>query len=185
MKAFVTSIGEKTTELCIWALERNGFDVELVQAQGTLAGKLEYIYSNTDNDFVRVDADVIVNRTLQEDRIKSDLALYPEAWWLQYQTYGWFQQNLIYGGVQIIKKEILPILRLRIREVARIDRPETALSRMPELYNPRRFDSHNACVGIHGFGQSPQDIERVVRQKKQRNYFNDYDFELAEKLAAL
>ena len=27
MKAFVTSIGEPTTDLCVWALERQGFDV--------------------------------------------------------------------------------------------------------------------------------------------------------------
>lgn len=61
MKAYVTSIGEPTTDLCVWSLERNGFETVLIQDQTTLAEKLKRIYSEADEDFVRIDADVIVN----------------------------------------------------------------------------------------------------------------------------
>lgn len=183
MKAYVTSIGERTTDLCVWALERNGFEVVLIQNDRPLASKLEQIYNMADDDFIRVDADVIVNKTLTPQFVSQEIV--EPQWWNQYQTFGWFQQNIIWGGVQFIKKEAIPILRQSVYQVAKEDRPETAMSRLEAFYNPRRFESIPACVGIHGFGQSIQDIDRVIAQKKRRNYFHTYDFELASKIERL
>jgi hypothetical protein len=127
MKAFVTSIGEPTTDLCVWSLERNGFEVVLLNNGSLLADKLKSIYEQATDDFVRIDADVVVNSTFT---------------------------------------------------------PETALSRLEEFYNPRRFESPTAVAGLHGFALGDH-LDRVYRQKEKREYFNTYDFELLTKLEGL
>jgi hypothetical protein len=181
MKAFVTSIGESTTELCVWSLKRNGFDVQLIENGSLLADKLKSIYEQVDEDFVRVDADVVINKTFTPDLITKQIL--PKQWWNQYMSYGWFKQNLIHGGAQFIRKEALPALRQHVDEYHHSDRPETMLSRIPEFYNPRRFVSVELCAGLHGFAAN--DIERVKRQKQKRQYFETFDFELAAKLEGL
>jgi hypothetical protein len=181
MKAFVTSIGESTTELCVWSLQRNGFDVHLIQGGGLLVDKLKTIYEHANDDFLRVDADVVVNKKLTPQMIK--LAETEEKWWLQFQTFGWFKQDIIFGGAQFIKKEALPALRAQVDDFHRHDRPETMLSRIDKFHNPRRFDSVQEVIGIHGFAAN--DVDRIIRQKQKRNYFDTYDFELADKLEGL
>ena len=181
MKAVVTSIGEATTDLCIWALKRNGFDVVIYQDGKTLWHKLNRIYRDIDEDFIRVDADVVPNRNLIEDTVKD--SAFEAEWWVQFMCYGWFTQGLIHGGVQYIKKEALPFLRKEVGEFMHSERPETGLSRIEAFYNPRRFVSSNEVMGIHGYGQT--DIERVKATKQRRGQYDNYDWELVEKLAAL
>lgn len=192
MRAFITSIGEKTTDLCQWTLERNGFEVEVINNNSSFGSKLQKIYHSTDEDFVRVDADVVVNRILNAEYIEQLFVLdsrtrdnvhLKDAWWVQFMCFDWFQQNLVYGGVQFIKKEALPALRRNVDTLINDDRPETMLSRIPEFYKPRRFESVEDCVGIHGYAAT--DMDRVIAQKKKRGYFQDYDFELSEKLNQL
>lgn len=181
MKAFVTSIGENTTDLSAWSLKRNGFEVEIIQNGSLLADKLKTIYERADGDFVRVDADVVVNKEFTPAFVKK--MIQPYQWWLQFRTYDWLKQAPSFGGAQFIKKEALPMLRKAVDDFHNSDRPETALSRIAEFYGPRRFHSCEAIVGVHGF--AVQDKDRVIRQKQKRRYFEDYDFELAEKLERL
>lgn len=184
MKAFVTSIGEITTELCVWSLERNGFDVHLIENGSLLSEKLEHIYNRADDDFVRVDADVVVNKTFTPSFVNLWGEKFPDAWWLQFKTFGWFKLNEIYGGGQYVKKEALPALRDNVKDYHEFDRPETELSRLREFYDPRRFDSvTDGLVGLHGFAAN--DIDRVIEQKRKRKNFEEYDFELAAKLEGL
>lgn len=174
MKAYVTSIGEPTTDLCIWSLERQGFEVELIKGDDSLAHKLEYIYSNTDDDFLRVDADVIVNKNIK-------LLEFPtKSWWVQPLTFDWWKQDVTYGGVQLISNKALPALRRNITAHLDAERPETDMSRLPELFNPRRFSSVDILVGLHGYKQS--DVNRVIDTKERRGQLGLYDFELAERL---
>lgn len=181
MKAYVTSIGESTRDLCIWSLERNGFEVVLIESGSLLVDKLKIIYEQADDDFVRVDADTVVNKTFTPDFVRNEIV--EPQWWNQYMTFGWHKQNLIYGGAQFYKKEALPALRKAVDNFHDTDRPETMLSRIPEFYNPRRFESVQACIGLHGFAAN--DTERVIAQKRKRNHFATFDFELAAKLESL
>jgi hypothetical protein len=182
MKAFVTSIGEPTTDLCVWSLERNGFEVVLLNNGSLLVDKLKTIYEQADDDFVRIDGDVVVNKKFTPHFIKGEM--WPDIWWLQFITYDWLKQNLTYGGAQMITAKALPALRANVDRVHNLDRPETALSRIEEFYNPRRFESCEAVVGLHGFALGDH-LERVDRQKQKRDYFNTYDFELLTKLEGL
>lgn len=178
MKAFVTSIGEPTTDLCVWSLTRLGYDVTLVQSHSSLAEKLQWIYNAVDEDFLRVDADVVVNKNVL------NIADYePEAWWIQAKCFGWYAQDLVYGGVQFIRREALPALRKNIGKHLDDERPETSMSRLPEFYDPRRFISVDLVCGLHGWAQN--DLERIKETKARRGQFMDYDWKLVEEMEKL
>lgn len=176
MRAFITSIGEPTTELAKWSLERQGLEVEVVKGDDSFNAKLEYIYHEADDDFIRMDADVIANQSVSKlvDSCPDDI------WWLQSMSFDWWQQNIGYAGVQYIKKQCLPILRQHIGEVQHLDRPESLMYRLPEFHNPRRCESSTIVCGLHGWGQN--DTDRVEALKRKRKQIDNYDFELARRL---
>lgn len=182
MKAFVTSIGEKTTDLAIWSLERNGFKVTPRTDNFSLAEKLKWIYSQADDDFLRIDADVIVNRNCTPENLLRYTESLKDAWWVQFQMFDWYQQDVSYGGVQFIRKEALPVLRENIEKFMQHERPETELTRSYGMYNPRRFESYDMVMGMHNY---KNDMARVKAVKTRRNQLDNYDFELAERLEEL
>lgn len=180
MIACVTSMGEPTTDICIWALRRNGWDVKVYEGKSTLGQKLERIYNDLDEDFLRVDADVIVNRNcvLEPHKIET----YAEQWWTQYTLYNWFKQDLSPGGVQLIQKECLPILRTHIPNHVNDERPETSMFRLREFFNPRRCETVPLVVGLNGFGIPDWEY---VRNTKNRRGQTDYDWDIVDKLGTL
>lgn len=185
MKAFITSIGEPTTELCKWSLERNGFDVYVISQNSTtlnissLAQKLKYIYAMADDDFIRVDGDVIPNKNLTLEKVNASCP--SDAWWVQYMTFDWYKQDLTHGGVQYIKKEALPILRENIGKFMESERPESQMYRLEEFHNPRKCITSSLLMGVHGYGQN--DIERVKATKTRR--MQSYDWDLFDRIQAL
>lgn len=181
MIAFVTSIGESTTELCAWTLERNGFEVVLLESESSLAEKLKDIYDIARDDFVRVDADIVVNRNLTVEKLYDTTA--DDLWWVQYLTYDWHKQDTTHGGVQFIKKEALPALRANVDRMMTMERPESELYRISDFHNPRRCDWYPMVMGLNGYKQS--DVERIKATKRRRNQYDSYDWMLAERLAAL
>jgi hypothetical protein len=181
--AFVTTIGEPTTDLCVWSLKRNGFEVHTVSGDTTLAEKLKEIYQEAyyiDCDFLRVDADVIVNKNCTPDNISGLVS--DDDWWVQFMTFEWFRLDIGYGGVQFYKKETLPALMKNIDDALLLDRPETYLSRIPEFYGPRRFNSVEKVMGLHNY---KNDIKRVAKVKANRGQSSQYDFDLAVRMNEL
>ena len=180
MIAFVTTIGEPTTDLCIWSLKRNGFEVHTISGDDSLQSKLKRIYEEAyhlDVDFIRVDADVIPNRNLTPDKVLSHA--YEGLWWVQFLTYDWYKQDVTHGGVQYIKKEALPALVKHVDEFSNAYRPETYLYRLDEFYNPRRCAHVDTIMGLHGYRG---DVERVKAIKEQRGQLNSYDWELVDRI---
>lgn len=177
VRAIVTSIGEPTTELCIWSLERQGFQVDLYQDKSTLWDKLNRIYKDIHEDFIRVDADVVVNQNIKELITQTDLI------WYQSLCYGWFSQDIIHGGVQFVRKAAIEPIRKHIHEASRLHRPESYLFRLEEFHNPRVCGTFEKICGIHGYKQN--DWQRIKQVKQERGQMDNYDFELAEKLEAL
>lgn len=192
MKAIVTSIGERTTGLCKWSLERNGFEVLVINDAGTsLWEKLKWIYENTNESFVRVDADVVPNRHLTTDMFQQMAPGLEFTYdgrrilpcWVQFKCFGWFSQQVISGGVQLITEEALPTLRKHIDEARDEERPESYMFRLQQFHRPRVCVTVDDVVGIHGYAQD--DVERVKEVKARRGQLANYDFELAERLSAL
>lgn len=174
MIAYVTSIGEATTEVSVWSLERLGFTVKLIEDKTTLWDKINRIVTEANEDFLRVDADTIVNKNVNE------LVGLSEAWWYQPLNFDWFKQDVGHGGVQFIRKPALEIIRKHINEATTLDRPESYLFRLAEFHNPRRCVTYERVCALHGYGQA--DVERVKQVKARRNQLGNYDFELAERL---
>lgn len=177
MKAFITSVGEPTTDLCIWSLERLGYEVVIMQGDTTLAEKLQQIYEVAEDHFLRVDADTIVNRNVLK------LGEYEkDAWWVQPQTFDWYKQDLCHGGVQFIRKEAIPALRAEIKKALHAERPETQVWRSPQFYHPRRCVSVDSVCGLHGY---KNDLNKAEQVKIRRGQINNYDFELARRINEL
>lgn len=183
MKAFITSIGEPTTDLCLWALQRNGFETMLIQdASTSLWEKMKSIYEMADDDFVRIDADVIVNKEFTPKMLSWLLAKNSDCWWWQFTMFDWFKLDIAHG-TSFIKKEAIPILRANIEKAMNDNRPETAMSRIKEFYEPRRFETYkDEIIGLHGYRG---DIAAAKKLKHIRNQQALYDFEMAERLNAL
>lgn len=175
----MTSIGELTTDICVWSLERQGFEVELVKGSDSLNHKLEFIYNEAQDDFLRVDADTVVNKNIHKFITEKP----KDCWWYQAMVFDWWQQNTGYSGIQYYTSKTLNILRDNISEVIDIDRPESMMFRLPEFHNPRRCLSSSIVCGLHGYHQD--DVERVRALKSSRDYIVDFDFELVERLSQL
>jgi hypothetical protein len=183
MKAYVTSIGEPTTELCLYALQRNGFETFLVQDRNTsLWEKLKFIYETADNDFVRVDADIIVNKRFTPEAVSWLTLRDADIWWWQFLTFDMLKLDTTHS-MAFVKKEAFPALRSKIEMVMNSNRPETEMSRIKEFYEPRRFDTYpDEIMGLHGF---KADLERASKLKNVRNQQDLYDFDMAERMAKL
>lgn len=181
MKAYVTSIGEPTTELCIWALERNGFEVQLIKDQRSLWSKLKDIYYDADDSFLRVDADIIVNRSMTPKLLSGlDDGV---TWWWQFITFDWYKLDINHS-MAFIAIAALPALKANIGRFKLSPRPETDASRLSEFHNPRRMKTYEKeIMGLHGFGI--KDIEPIKRMKAIRGQLSAYDFEMTERLNQL
>ena len=179
MNAFITTIGEPTTDLCEWSLTRNGFDVTIISGHDTLAKKLERIYNMATTDFLRVDADIIVNRFMNPDQLYE---LGEEVWWWQFLTFDWFKQDTTHS-MAFIRQPAIHALKKNIGRFSKSLRPETEVSRIDELHNPRRMDTFDKQImGIHGYAN---DLESARVVKQSRLQTDLYDFELAQELNRL
>lgn len=183
MKAYVTSIGEPTTGLCCWALERNGFEVLLIEEMNTsLWQKLKLIYEQAEDDFVRVDADIIVNQRFTPEMLSWLPVKNSDCWWWQFLTFDLLKLDTTHS-MSFIKKAAIPALQQNVFKVLHSNRPETEMSRIDEFHNPRRLDTYsNEIMGLHGL---KADLERVKEVKHDRNQHDSYDFEMAERIQKL
>jgi len=183
MIAFVTSIGEPTTDLCVWALERNGFEVTLVDDPNTtLAQKLKWIYNAALGiNYLRVDSDIIVNRNMTPAFLNSldD----PDIWWWQFITFDWYKQDTTHS-MAFIRAQASNALKGNIDRFQYASRPETEVSRIIELHNPRRMATYDKQImGLHGYGI--ENLKPVIKLKASRGQSSNYDFELAMELNKL
>lgn len=181
MRAVITSMGETTTDLCQWSLNRLGFRTYVVKSEKTtLWQKLVTIFDLQEileEDFIRIDADVIVNKNILE-LIQQD-----KLWWYQGLCFDWLQQDISHGGVQFIRKQAFPAIKKHLHEAQNKERPETYLSRLEEFHNPRVFGTFDKICGLHAYKQD--NIQRIKATKYRRGQQDNYDWELARELEEL
>lgn len=178
-RIFVFSIGEATTDLCMWALERYGMEPILYQDNTSLQQKLARFYKEPGDSLMRIDADIIPNKNVMA------LAKYrfrKGDWWVQTTGFGWYQQRPITISVCKMTRQAADIASQHIDEAADQLRPETAMWRLPEFHNPRRCRVIDLFTGVHGYGQSEKDIERVRQMKTYRGQEQNYDWKMINKM---
>lgn len=178
MKAYVFSIGERTTELCCELMREYGFEVILYQDQTSLWEKLKRFYTDAlatnDQDFVRIDADIIPNRNVV--RLASQ-----STGWTCASGYDWYKQDRGAISVHVMSRAVIEECLKHIEEAMNKVRPETHLWRHPLINPDTRVEESFSC-GIHGYGQGDQ-RERIKSLKASRN--QDYDWPLVERIEAL
>lgn len=182
MIAYVTSIGEATTDICVWQLKRFGFDVVLLKGKESWFDKYSRFIDMADiegEDCLRVDADIIVNKAIkkvQDDNCGRTVLMTQYAVWD-------FYKNAISNTCPIYySKEALPIIE---RNLNRLDnqRPECSASRLKEVHP--EFDINARIVGTHGFFQRPADMDRAYESRKRKRQLGEFDFELVNKIREL
>lgn len=171
-RIFVFSIGEATTDLCMWALERFGFEPVLYQDNTLLWEKLKRFYNEPGEMLYRCDADIIPNR----DSIKITQLDYSETWWWHTKGWGWYRQNITSISIAGMTRQAADIAAKHIDEAKNASRPETAMSRLPEFFSPRRYNVADLVTGLHGYGQTTADIARVRAVKHERRQDELFDW---------
>lgn len=180
MKAYITSVGEKTTKLCCDQLERFGFEVILLDTEISWFDKYRRFINIANEDCLRIDADIIPNANTQ--KIAQNGCLNDNYLMIQYSHYDLYKNDISVGNPVFYKREAIEIIRQNINQFDRL-RPETSAWRLPEIVK-RTYTSDLVC-GLHGFFQSRKDMERVYESKKARGQLNNFDFGLVNKLIKL
>ena len=179
MKAYVTSVGEKTTNICVEQLRKFGFEVVLLGEKESWPDKYKRFLNMANEDCIRIDADVIPNKYLAEAYWEA-FQYHPRMLIIQYRTYCFYKNQLAITSPLFYRKEALDILKTADIDK---DRPEAIAWRHPAI-NDRTYTS-DKVVGLHGFFQDDETFKRAVTNKHNRGQIDEYDFVLAEQLRTL
>ena len=178
MKAYIFSIGEPTTDLCIELMEKYGFEVVLYQDQTSLWNKLKRFYTevmeSTDKQAVRIDADIIPNKN-----VSNYLEVQPG--WVSAWGYDWYKQDRGSISIHAMHRDVIKLCLDRINQAKDKVRPETYLWRHPDINNLTTH-AKGWTMGIHGYGQQAH-RDRIKALKDSRG--QAYDWELVERIEAL
>lgn len=181
MKAYVFSIGEKTTDLCVEQMQAMGFEVVLYQDNSSLWDKMKRFYTEAlatnDTEFVRIDADIIPNR-----RVLDLVKINDGCLWHSAVGWDWYKQERGAISIHHMKREAVETCLENIEMARDKVRPESFLWRLEEFHYPRVCHCIDISCGIHGYGQADQ-RDRIKDLKKSRN--QEYDWELIRKIEEL
>lgn len=185
MRAYVTSIGERTTQICCDQLKRRGFDVELLDSIKPWYEKYtEFIFKakSYGKDCVRVDADVIVNRHFTPLNVVEDSELMHNMLMLQYRIFDFYKNDIGAGQPVFYSAAAVQIISQSTECLDRA-RPETSAWRLPQINKMTR--TVDTVVGMHGFYQDEPTIGRAWRNKMERKQMGSFDFELVSQITNL
>ncbi len=180
MKAYVTSIGEKTTELCCEQLIKFGFEVELLIKDESWESKYKQFIRmahEANENCLRIDADIIVNENIKQVGTDIDDKLVAS-----YTLYDLYRNGIYVGSPVFYTRKALGIIA-RYHYMLHPSRPEASACRL-DLINGKKFQSP-IVVGMHGFFQDCATIERAKTNKTDRKQQDLFDFDLVNKLMKL
>ena len=176
MKAYLFSIGEKTTALCSTLLEEFGFEVILIDEKESIIEKYKrFICRAKDEDCLKIDADVLPNI-----HIKNAFHGTPRNAVREFYAFDFYRNAVTNAGPTVYSKEAIKEIR---KNLDKLDptRPETSAVRLPKVQE--HYTRDEIVVGCHGFFQSKEDYDRVIEQKKTRR--QAFNFDLINKLINL
>lgn len=188
MKAYVFSIGEKTTNLCCELLREYGYDIVLYQDQTSLWEKLKRFYTEAlateDRQFMRIDADIIPYEDVNN---MENYHGWTCAW-----GFDWYKQQSGSISIHKINREVIELCLRYIEGAREENRPESYLWRHINInqltgYHGQRDDpaysfDEDVLFGLHGYGQDDQ-RQRIKDLKSSRN--QQYNWDLVERIERL
>lgn len=183
MKAYVTSIGEKTTDICVEQLEKFGFEVVLLDKMESWESKYKRFIRmahESNEDCIRVDADVIVNKNIK--KVFEDVEREDNYLITSYNLYDLYRNGIFEGSPILYTKKAIGIIN-RYHMMLHPNRPESSACRLDRI-NPHKYHDET-IVGMHGFGSDKETIMRAKQNKIDRKQIELFDFELVDKLMKL
>ena len=184
MRTFVTTIGEKTTDICVQQLSKYGFDSIVISGNTPWIEKykefIELAY-RFNEDCLRVDADIIVNEGIVSAH--TDLHKNKDKLMIQYSVYDLYKNGVSIGQPVLYSKKAISIIRQNLSKISPL-RPEASAWRLPEI-NEHTLSIVDEIVGMHGFYQDKETVERAKENKINRKQIDKYDFDLVNKLMNL
>lgn len=171
MYVFLTTIGEKTTDLAEWQCKRLGFDViKLDKKEDWIDKYKKFIYMAKGN-CLRCNADIILNQNAKQ--IKN----YEYYLMVQYRVFDFYTNDIKIGQPVWYSKEALEIIRDNLNNLDEF-KPETSAWRLPDINS--LTVTEDLIVGSHGFYQRKQDIYRHIDHRIRKN--QKYDIDLIERI---
>lgn len=174
MKAYVFSVGEPTTQLCVEALENNGLEAVLYQDGSRFTEKYKRLITEAEPPFVRVDADIIVNHRLKEylEQAKDWSCPYGWVWW---------QQDFQPISVMHYSAEVIELIKPHLydNDFNHTPRPEQYMWSLPEMQGKNH--KIKIAVGLKGYGI--RNLKPVKERKAARS--QEYDWRWVERLNEL
>jgi len=177
MKAFVTSVGEKTTDICCELLKKFGFNVVLLDEKEKWIDKYRRFIYLADDDCVRIDADVIPNESIK------NINKYDDCFIVQSQYYDIYRNKVVPGHPLFYSKKGIDIIKVNLDKLDH-GRPETSAWRLPEIID-KTYTVTRTVMGIHGIYQDEKTVERAKQNKIDRKQINEFDFDLIDRLMKL
>lgn len=168
MKAFVTSVGERTTAACCRQLSRYGFDVTLLDEDEPWAVKYQrFLHAASGQDCVRVDADVVPNASIGSS-FRDFMVEQDDKLMAQGTVFDFYTNAAKVGQPVFYRASAFPLILGKLHEIDR-ERPESWAWRLPEV-NPHTFTYVMAPMGMHGFFQDEEAVTRTRRNRKERRH---------------
>jgi hypothetical protein len=183
MKAYITSIGERTTDACAAQLKRLGYDVVLIGGVERWDDKYRRFLGMADEDCLRVDADVILNGELTTEVLEKLSRLYGRSLMLQFSIFDFCSMNVRQGQPIFYRKAVLEKIRRNLSFMNH-SRPEAWAWRLPEI-NPHTSMISDRIVGIHGFFQTQKEIDRAIEHRIARKQEDEIELDLINDLKKL
>jgi hypothetical protein len=181
MNAFLTSIGERTTEIAAWQLTRLGFTVTLLGEREPWGEKYRRFLEAAEGPVLRVDADVIVNKALAD--YCATFETYPLEDMTQFRTYDFYRNGIGITCPVLYSGKAVAYLREKAASLSPT-RPETSAWRLLEQAGYTTYTA-DLVAGFHGFYQDPAGVRRAKANKLERGQLGEYDFLLADKFLYL
>lgn len=181
MRCYVFSIGENTTDLCVELMQEMGFKTVLYKDPTSLWSKLKRFYADAlktrDEEFIRIDADIIPNK-----RVLDLIKVNDGCLWHSAVGFDWYTQQRGTISIHHMKREAVAMCLENIESAKEENRPETYLWRLEEFHWPRVCHNVDINCGLHGYAQKEQ-RQRIKNLKASRS--QDYDWSLVERIEAL
>lgn len=175
MKAYLTTIGERTTEVAAQTLKLYGFDVVILDGFENWIDKYKRFIDLADNNCIRLDADVIINQNI----VQAIKDIEKNCMMAQWHGYDFYRNNIGIVSPVFYHRDALEIIRKNFGKL-NVSRPEATAWRLPDI-NPYTVTKPD-IVAMHGFFQTKEDLLRHKANKINRKQIDEYNFELAEKL---
>ena len=125
MRAYLTSIGETSEQVCKNQLNKLGFEVILMNDKEDWPTKYKKFINLADDDCLRIDADVILFNDFKIPKL-------PKICMAQWQVVDFRKLALHVGQPIYYSKKLLDIVKTL---PVSIHRPETSMWRRPEIIN--------------------------------------------------